>query len=74
MDANDQKIIDQHVPAAVKAAVANGQLHKIAAARIGTEVLSLEKIAQHIGMKLAQKRQRWQPVAEGLLALRQLGK
>lgn len=72
MDTNDKQIRATHVPAAVCAAIENGQLYKIAANRIGTEILSLEKIAEYLGRKFATKRQRWRPIAEGLLALRKL--
>jgi hypothetical protein len=74
MNTQEQQILDTHVPEPVKHAVQYGQLHKIAAHRLGVEVLSLEKIAQHIGTKLAEKRQRYRPIAEGLLALHKLGR
>lgn len=72
MNEHDKQIRDAHVPPAIQTAVANGQLHKIAEHRLRVEILSLEKIAQYIGQKFAERQQRWRPVAEGLIALRQL--
>lgn len=72
MDEKDLQIKEAHVPQSVQRVIADGQLHKLAANHIGVETLSLEKIAQHIGTKLAEKRQRWRPVVDGLLALHHL--
>lgn len=72
MNQVEKQIIAQFVPQAVQDAVRHGQLHKIAAQRIGVPELTLQSAVQYLGTKLAQKQQRWRPVAEGLVALRNL--
>jgi hypothetical protein len=72
MNATDKQIVAQFVPEAVQTAVRNGQLHKVAAQRIGVQELTLQSVVQHLGVKLAQTQQRWRPVAEGLVALQKL--
>jgi len=64
--------INQLVPARVLAAIQQGKLHKIGAARIGADELTLDKIAAHLGEKLAAQNFRNRVIAEGLLALAQL--
>ena len=72
MNEVEKQIAAQFVPQAVKDAIRYGQLHKVAAQRIGVPKLTLQSVVQHLGTKLAQKQQRWRPVAEGLLALQSL--
>jgi hypothetical protein len=72
MNTTEKQIVEQFVPPTVKHAVETGQLHKIAEQRLGVPELSLQQVVQYLGVKLAEKRQRWRPVAMGLAALKQL--
>ena len=68
----EKQIVAQFVPQAVQDAVQQGQLHKVAAQRIGVPELTLQNAVRYLGTKLAEKQQRWRPVAEGLVALQKL--
>lgn len=68
----EREIIDAYVPESIKEASRNFQMHKVAAHITGLTDFSIEKIAQYMGGRFAARRLKWRPVADGLVALRQL--
>ena len=71
MDPTMKDIIDS-IPQSVKDAVSSFNSTKLAEASTGITDFTIENVARHFGMKLASRRQRWQPVADGILALQKL--
>lgn len=68
----EQEIIEAHVPESVKEAVRSFQMHKVAGDMTGLTAFSFDKIAEYLGGRMAARRMKWRPVADGLVALRNL--
>ncbi len=68
----EQEIIEAYVPESIKEASRTFQMHHVARQMTGLEDFSIEKVAQYMGGRFAARRMKWRPVADGLVALRQL--
>ena len=66
--------IKQHLPVAVQDAIRNYQTEKLGAARIGCDEVTLDKVAAYAGEMITERKRRWRPINEGLLALAQIQK
>jgi hypothetical protein len=71
---DELKAILENMPDPVKIAVTNYSTHKIASESTGLDEFTFDKIAMSIGTKMAERRNRWRPVADGLSALAELGR
>ena len=71
MDAKTQELFDS-IPESVKEAVTGHTTMKMASDATGIEEFTLENVAHHFGVKMASRRAKWRPVAEGLMALQKL--
>jgi hypothetical protein len=68
----DIKTLDALIPESVKEAVRANRSQKVAHVVTGLEDMSFASIARHLGEKVASRRAKWRPVANGLMALRNL--
>ena len=68
----EREIIEAYVPESIKEASRTFQMHKVASQVTGLEEFSLQKIASYMGGRFAARRLKWRPVADGLVALKQL--
>jgi len=68
----EKDILEAYVPESIKEASRNFQMHKVAGQITGLTDFSFEKIAEYMGGRFAARRLKWQPVADGLVALKQL--
>lgn len=68
----DIKTLDALIPDSVKAAVRSHQSTKVASTVTGLENFTFADVAQHIGTKIASRRAKWGPIADGLVALKKL--
>ncbi len=68
----EREIIEAYVPDSIKKASRSFQMHKVASRITGLTDFSIEKIAEYMGGRFAARRLKWRPVADGLVALRQL--
>jgi hypothetical protein len=68
----DYKTLDALIPESIKTAIRSRQTLKIARVMTGLEDPSFANIAQYLGTKIASRHAKWQPIADGLLALHKL--
>jgi hypothetical protein len=71
MEPTMQEIIDS-IPTSIKEAVTTHQSVKLAEVATGITDFTVAGVAQYFGEKLASRRMKWRPIAEGLIALEQL--
>lgn len=69
---DERKVVEKRVPASVKLASENFQMHRIAEKMTGLDDFSLEKIALYLGGRVVARNAKWRPVADGLVALKSL--
>ena len=74
MDDRELKAVMENLPDSVKLAVTNYSTHKIASEATGVDEFTFDKIAMSVGVKIAERRSRWRHVADGFIALAELGK
>lgn len=72
MKLDERKVVETHVPDAVKQASENFQMHKVAAQLTGLDEFTMEKIALYLGGRVVARNAKWRPVADGLVALSNL--
>lgn len=64
--------LDAVVPQEVKLAYLNNQTHRLLAKTAGITDFSFEKLAEHLGVKMAERRMRFGIISDGLTALKML--
>ena len=69
---DEKDVVNTYVPESVKTLVRTFQTHKLASHITGLDDFSIDKVAGYLGGRMAARRLRWRPVAEGLVALRNL--
>jgi|GEM_PF-2531208 len=69
---NEKDVINTYVPESVKTLVRTFQTDKLASQITGLDDFSIQKIAGYLGGRMVARRLRWRPVADGLVALRNL--
>jgi hypothetical protein len=69
---NEIEVINKYLPASIKEAIATHQMHKVASQITGLNDFSLAKISEYLGGRIAARRLKWGPVADGLVALHNL--
>jgi len=70
----EMQVINKYLPESVKEAISTYQTPKLASRMTGLAGLSLDKIAEYLGGRIAARNLKWRPVAEGLVALHNLRK
>lgn len=70
---DERAVIEKHMPRTVKEAVANFRTYSLLDPSLTPEDITLEKISMHVGDMVLNRKAKWQPVAEGLVALQKLG-
>ena len=70
--ATEREIIEAYVPESIKTLIRTGHMDKVASIMTGLDEFTLEKVAGYMGGRMAARRVRWQPIADGLTALRNL--
>jgi hypothetical protein len=68
----EKEMLEAHVPQAIRDLIAIGHMDKIAEIMTGIDDFSMEKIATYLGTRMAQRRQRWRSVNDGLRAFQDL--
>ena len=68
----EREILDGLLPENLKVATQTGNSDKVAAAITGLENFEFEDIAEHLGTKIAERRQYYRPIVQGLVALNAL--
>jgi hypothetical protein len=68
----EQEILEAYVPESIKEASRSFQMHKVASQITGLPDFSFAKVAEYMGGRFAARRMKWRPVADGLVALKQL--
>ncbi len=69
---NEREIVETYVPESVKEMVRTFQTHKLASSITGLDDFTIDKVAGYLGGRMVARRLRWRPVADGLMALRNL--
>ena len=68
----EKEMLQAHVPQSIQDLIAAGRMDKVASIMTGLDEFSIEKIAAYIGTHMAQRRQRWRAVNDGLSAMQDL--
>jgi len=66
------EIINTLMSDSLKSMISSNQTYKMAEALTGLDELSLEKISCYVGGRIMARHAKWRPVAEGLVALKNL--
>lgn len=64
--------LENLIPDEIREAIATHQSHKVAEAMTGLTSFSFKDITTYLGTKLAARRAKYRPIAEGINALRDL--
>ena len=70
--ATEREIMNTYIPDSIKTLIRTGQMDKVASIMTGLDEFTIEKIAGYMGGRMAARKLRWQPVFDGLTALRNL--
>lgn len=65
----DYATIKKLIPESLKTAMDAHQSHRLFSARTGIQDLTLDKLAEYMGKKMAERKAKWRPVFDGIRAL-----
>jgi len=68
----DIQTLDALIPDSIKEACRKNNSQKVAQLATGVTEFDFGSIARHFGEKIASRRAKWRPIANGLMSLREL--